>query len=83
MRIYNSYILTVSLMLLLTTIVMVALGLNALENYYTAYIIEALVVTELYIHLDVKARQGLTFTSTILFVGFLMALCLQVIRIIR
>jgi heme/copper-type cytochrome/quinol oxidase subunit 4 len=81
-KIYNSYILTVSLFLLLTTIVLLATGQNSLDTFFTVYVIEALAITELYVHMNNKARQGLTYVSTILFGGFAIALCLQIISIL-
>jgi len=77
---YNRYILTVALFLLLTTIIMIATGLNSLDIYFTVYVIEALVITELYVYINNKARLGLTYVSNILFGGIAIALCLQIFR---
>ena len=82
MRLYNRYVLTVALSLLLTTVILIATGQNSLDIYYTIYVIEALAVTELYAYFNNKARRGLTYVSTILFGGFAIALCLQVIKIL-
>ena len=82
MKIYNSYILTIALLLLLTTIILTAAGQNSLDIYYSIFIIEALVVTELYIYFNAKARRRLNFVSAILFTGFLTIVPLQVIKIL-
>ena len=82
MKIYNSYILITALVLLLTTIILVAIGQPSLNVYYTVYIIEALIITELYIYFNAKARRGLTFISITLFGGFLFVLCLELINIL-
>ncbi len=82
MKVYNSYILIVAVLLLLTTVIFVALGVNSLDNYYIAYIVEALIVTEIYVHINAKARRGLSLVSTILFGGFLVVFSLQVIKIL-
>ena len=82
MKIYNSYILTVALLLLLTTVILIASGQNSLGIYYAIYIIEALIITELYVYFNAKARRGLTFASAILFGGFLSVLCFQVIKLL-
>ncbi len=82
MKIYNAYIITVSLSLLLTTVILIILGSTAIDTYYTIYVAEALVITELYAYFNDKARRGLTFTSTILFAGFLLAVCLQAVKIL-
>ncbi len=82
MKIYNSYILLVALLLLLTTVILVAMGQNSLDIYYTIYVIEALIVTELYVYFNAKARRGLNFVSAILFGGFFFIVTLEVIRIL-
>ena len=82
MKIYNRYVLTVALMLLLTTVILIATGQNSLDIYYTIYVIEALIITELYVYFNNKARRGLTLVSTILFGGFIIAFSLQVLKIL-
>lgn len=82
MKIYNSYILIIAILLLLTTVILVALGQNSLDVYYTTYVIEALIVTELYVYFNAKARRGLSLVSAILFGGFLVIVSLQVIKIL-
>ena len=82
MTIYNRYIITVTLLLLLSTIILIGIGQNSLDIYFTTYIIEALIITELYVYFNDKARRGLTYVSTILFGGFAIAICLQIIRIL-
>ena len=82
MKIYNSYILTVALVLLLTTIVLIAIGQNSLDVYYIIYMIEALIITEVYAYLNTKARRGLTVISIMLLAGFISGLCVRVIKIL-
>jgi len=82
LKLYNRYILTVALILLLTTVILIGLGQNALDVYFSVYIIEALLVTEIYAYFNNKARRGLSYVSTILFGGFLITLCLQIVRIL-
>ncbi len=82
MKIYNSYILIIALSLLLTTIILTATGQNSLDIYFAVYIIEALVITELYVYFNTKARRGLTLVSVILFGGFLFTVCLELINIL-
>ena len=82
MKIYNNYILIVAILFLLTTVSLVAMGQNALDIYYSIYIIEALIVTELYVYFNAKARRGLNFVSAILLGGFLFVVSLQVIKIL-
>ena len=82
MKIYNSYILVVAVIFMLTTVILIALGQNSLDIYFTLYIIEAFIITELYVYFNNKARHGLTFISAILFAGFMFTLLFQAIKII-
>jgi len=81
-KLYNNYILTVAILLMLTTVILVALGQDSLGIYYSSYIIEALVVTELFVHFNTRARRGLSLVSTILFGGLLLIVSLQVINML-
>ena len=82
MKIYNSYILTTAIVLLLTTVVLVATGQNSLDFYFTVYTIEALVITELNVYFNVKARRGLTSVSALLFTGFLVVIAIHILKIL-
>ena len=82
MKIYNNYILTVAVLLLLTTVILAAVGQGSLDIYYTLYIIEALIVTEFYVYFNARARRGLNLVSTILFGGFLVIVAQQVVKIL-
>lgn len=82
MKIYNSYILITALLFLLTTIILIATGQTLLNIYYTIYIIEALIVTELYVYFNTKARRQLNFISAILFGGFLLIASLEIIKVL-
>lgn len=82
MKIYNSYILITALLLLLTTIILMVIGQTSLDVYYITYIIEALVITELYVYFNTKARRGLNIVSAVLFGGFLFIVSLEVIKIL-
>ena len=82
MKIYNNYILTIAILLLLTTVILIALGQNSLNIYYTVYIIEALIITELYVYLNTKAHHRLNFISAILFGAFLVIASIKVINIL-
>ena len=82
MKILNNYILSIASLLLTTTVILVALGQNSMEVYYTIYVIEALIVTELYMHFSVKVRRALNSVSAILFAGFLFVILSNVIKIL-
>ena len=82
MKIYNNYILTITILLLLTTVILVAMGQNSLNIYYSVYIIEALIITELYVYFNAEARRRLNLISAILLGGFLIIAFLEVINIL-
>ena len=82
MKVYNRYILSVAFLLLLTTVTLIGTGQISLDIYYTVYVLEALIVTELYAYFNNKARRGLTYVSTMLFGGFVIGLCFQVLKIL-
>ncbi len=82
MKIYNRYIIITALLLLLTTVILIAAGQTSLNVYYITYIVEALAITELFVHLNKKARQGLNLVSAILFGGFLFIVSLEAIKLL-
>ena len=82
MRIYNNYILTVAMLLLVTTPILVAMGQNSLEIFYTVFIIEALVVTELYVYLSGKVRRQLNLVSAILFGNFSLIVLANIVKLL-
>ena len=82
MRVINSYILIVAVLMLATTVIMTALGQPKLENYYTFYVLETLVVTELFVLLSARARRALYLVSLLLFAGFLIILAQKVIAVL-
>ena len=79
---YNKYIIVVAMLLLLTTVILTALGNTKLDMYYTLYVLEALIVTELYVHFNAKARHGLSLVSVVLLAGFLVTVSLQIVKIV-
>ena len=82
MRAYNRYILFLALLLLSTTILLSVASETRLDLYLTIYIIESLVLNELYAHLNPNARRGLNRVSYMLFVGFPLIVSLNVAEIL-
>ena len=80
MKIYNRYIISVAITLLMTTVLLVAAGQTSLGIYYSIYVIEALIITEMYVYFNKKSRRALHVVSTVLFGGFIIVLCFQVIK---
>ena len=85
MRIYNRYIMTVVTLLLVTTVIMVACKVTSLENYYSVYVLETLVATEVYGYcgFSIRARRGLHTVSVVLFLGFIGVLVIRVVKMIN
>jgi len=81
-KIYNNYILAIAIALLLTTVILAATGQHSLDIYYTLYLIEAFIITELYMYFSARAKRGLHQISLILFGGFMVVISLQVIKIV-
>jgi len=69
-RTYNRYILALATVLLLTTIGLAATGEIRLDFYYTIYLIECLILTSLFSHVDTRAQRGLNIVSYLLLAGF-------------
>ena len=82
MKIYNSYLLIVASLLLLTTVILAACSVDSLDVYYTLYVVEALVVTELYVYFSSRARRSLAVVGTLLFAGFLVIVASAVLKIV-
>ena len=82
MRIYNRYIITLTTILMLSTVILLAIGQNSLATFFTIYVIEALMLTELYVHFNSRARRGLGIISSFLFIAFILILSLEAIKIL-
>jgi hypothetical protein len=82
-KIYTRYVLSIALCLLLTTVFLVASGPTTLEDFFTIYIIEALVITEFFVYLNARARRALNMVSAVLFCSFIVVLCVQIARVLR
>lgn len=78
MKIYNSYILSLTVVLPLTAVILTAAGGSALDYFLQVFVLEAIIITELFVYLNSKARQRLTFVSAMLFSGFLAYLTVKV-----
>ena len=82
MRFYNRYILTTAVLLLVTTVILVALKIASLEVYYSVYVMETLAVTEIFSYFNAQSRRGLYMVSVVLFLGFGLIVLVRVARII-
>ena len=82
MRIYNKYIIILALLFMLSTVILAASGENRLGLYFSAYLIECLVVTLFFAHLNPKARRGLNVVCFGLFIGFGFIVLHRVVEIV-
>jgi len=82
MRIYDKYILMLASLLLVSTIILAATNEARLDLYFSIYLIEALVLTELYIYLNPKAKRALNTVNYVLFSGFLVIVAAKVVEIL-
>jgi hypothetical protein len=82
MKIYDKYILILASLLLATTVIVAAIGEVRLDLYFSIYVIEALVLTELYVYLNPKAKRGLNKVNYALFAGFLVIVAAKVAEIL-
>lgn len=80
MKIYNRYFITVAIVLLSTTVILISAGQTSLDIFYSLYVIEALIVTELFVYFNKKSRRVLNIVGVLLFGGFGIVLCLQVLK---
>jgi len=83
MRIYNRYLLVLATTFTLSTTLLATYGQDRLDAYFTAYVIEYLVVTLLFVYLDQRTRRLLDGLGYVLFGGFLMIVLFKVLEILR
>ena len=82
MTLYNRYIFIMALILSITTLVFGIVAVSSLGLCLTIYVIESLILTELFIHLNPKAKRSLSRVNIILFGLFLMIVALKVAEIL-
>ena len=70
-------------MLLSTTVVLTALEVDALDLYYTVYVIECLVVNQLFFVFSPKTRPGLNIVSIILTIGIVIIIFIKILELLR
>jgi len=80
LKIYNRYFVTVAIVLLSTTVILIAAGQTSLDIFYSIFVIEALIVTELFVYFNKKSRRVLNIVGVMLFGGFGIVLCIQVLK---
>ena len=82
MRAYNRYIISLSLLFMLTTVILAAMGEERLDFYFSLYLIECLALTSFFTYLNPGARRGLDLIWYGLFAGFGLIVLDKVLEII-
>jgi len=80
---YNRYLVILAALFFLTTTILAAYGQDRLDAYFTAYVIEYLIITLLFVYLDPRARRLLDAAGYVLFGGFMLIVILKVVEILR
>jgi hypothetical protein len=83
MMLYNRYLLILAALFTMSTCVLAIFGQDKLDAYFTTYVIEYLIVTLLFVHLNPKARRLLDGMGYALFGGFGIIVALKVIEILK
>ena len=82
MKLYDNYVIVLASLLLVTTVVFAVLGETRLDLCFTVYLIETLVLNELCVYLNPRARKSLNSVNYVLFAGFLVIVAAKVVDII-
>ncbi len=82
MRVYNRYLTTLAMLFTAATVLLAAYGQQALDLYFSIYLIEYLATTLLFAYLNPSARRLLNIMGFILFGGFLGIVAIKVVEIL-
>ena len=80
MRIYDRYIIWLTVLFVLSTIALSVARLD-LEAYFSVYLIECLGLTLLFVHLNRTARKGLYRIGYMLGIGFLFLVTVKIVEV--
>ena len=82
MTLYNRYIFIMALIFSVTALLFAIAAVADLWLCITVYVIESLILTELFIYLNPRAKKNLNRVNIILFVLFLMLVAAKVAEIL-
>ena len=82
MKLYNKYILIMALVFSVTSVIFAIANVSNLGLCLTIYVIESLILTELFIYLNPKARRNLNRVNVVLFGLFLTLVAVEVVEIL-
>jgi len=80
--IYNRYILIMALVFSITSVIFAIADVASLGLCLSIYVIESLVLTQLFIYLNPKAKQNLNRVNVVLFGLFLMLVAVEIAGIL-
>ena len=83
MRIYNTFIITLTLVSCFITTLLAFLGQNDIQLYFVINTIAFMIITLLYVYFNPRARKALNTIGAVFFTGFLVIVTLKVIEIIQ
>ena len=83
MRIYNTFIITLTLVSCFITTLLAFLGQNDIQLYFVINTIAFMIITLLYVYFNPRARKALNTVGAVFFTGFLVIVTLKVIEIIQ
>ena len=82
MKVFDRYILLLAVLLLSTTVVLAAAGEDRIDLYFAAYLIECLVVTLFFAHINRAGRRALGIICIGLFLGFAFIVIKRILEIV-
>ncbi len=83
MRMYNTFIITLTLVSCFITTLLAFFGQNDLQLYFVINTIAFMIITLLYVYFNPRVRKALNTIGAVFFTGFLVIVTLKVIEIIR
>lgn len=78
MTLYNRYILIMAVVFCITSVIFAIADVSNLSLCLTIYVIESLILTELFIYLNPKTRRNLNRVNVVLFSLFLVLVVVEV-----
>ncbi len=82
MRIYNKYIISLALASCLINPLLAFFGQNDLMVYFALNIAAYLVITLLYLYLNLEVRRALNTVTAVFFAGFVLVVVYKVLEIL-
>jgi hypothetical protein len=82
LRVFNQYLIFITISSCLINIILAATGQNDLTLYITLNIIVFLVITLLHVYLNPRARRSLSAIALVLFVGFMAIVLIKVVNVL-